>query len=146
MDSGSDNKWLIAGMEADVADNSEQESWFWGRVQKDWAGRLVQHGPRVELAFSGEKVEIDKDGEKIVVGTFGTPEEMVALVNQKDWNAYHITAIDNHMNHRINGHQITDAIDHQGTDRDEKGLIAVQVHVDAPSKVQFRNIRIKILD
>jgi hypothetical protein len=81
--------------------------------------------------------------DKKVVGSLGTTEEIQAKIKAEDWNDYRIVAKGNHLSHFINGAQTIDVKDDEAGAKE--GIIALQIHVGPPMKVQFRDIRIKKL-
>jgi hypothetical protein len=58
----------------------------------------------------------------------------------------HIIVKDNHMQHFVNGVLMSDVTDLDVQNRNNKGFIGVQVHVGPPMRVEYRNIKLKIID
>jgi hypothetical protein len=124
-----------------------------------YSGILYEEKARGILALRGEKVVIqgskvieqNRKGktvkrtvpDKKVVGSLGTTEEIQAKIKAEDWNDYRIVAKGNHLSHFINGAQTIDVKDDEAGAKE--GIIALQIHVGPPMKVQFRDIRIKKL-
>ncbi len=110
---------------------------------KHWTGALFQH-KRGAVAVRGTKVVIDADGKKDVE-KIADPDQLLKKVKHEDWNDYEIIARGPHITLKING-----VVMSQVTDNDRKmacrsGVIALQMHPGPPMKVQFKNLRIKIL-
>ena len=71
------------------------------------------------------------------------PEEKAKeLVKKDDWNEFVITAKGKHVTIDLNG---TRVIDRDDPKFDDKGIIALQVHVGPPMEVRYKDIEIKEL-
>jgi hypothetical protein len=57
-----------------------------------------------------------------------------------DWNTYEITAIGNHLVHKVNGNVTVDVTDNQPEERAESGVLGFQVHSGPPMKIELKNI------
>lgn len=121
----------IWGYQADIDETGE------------WTGCLFQHD-RWAVVKRGYKAWIDKDGNR-KEELFKDPKELLSAVKFKDWNEYEIKAIGNHIELFINGTKMCEVFDDDKQYSRRKGYIALQMHPGPPMKVQFRNIRIKIL-
>lgn len=121
----------IWGYQADIDETGE------------WTGCLFQHD-RWAVVKRGYKAWIDKDGNR-KEELFKDPKELLSVVKPKDWNEYEIRAIGNHIELFINGTKMCEVFDDDAKYSRRKGYIALQMHPGPPMKVQFRNIRIKIL-
>ncbi len=80
-----------------------------------------------------------------VTGSLGSTDELNVNIKSGDWNMCHLVVNGNRMKHYVNGVLMSDVTDHDSKNRKLNGLIGVQVHVGPPMKVEFRNIRLKIL-
>ncbi len=107
-----------------------------------WTGCLFEH-KRGGVAMRGEKVTIAKDGKK-EVARLGDPKELLSHVKKNDWNSYRVIASGPEVTLEINGVVMTQVRDLQSAARE--GVIALQMHPGPPMKVQFRNLRIKMLE
>lgn len=121
----------IWGYQADIDDTGE------------WIGALFQHD-RWAVAKRGYKVWIDENGNK-KEENFADSKALLEFIKQNDWNEYEIRAIGNHIQLFINGKLMCEAFDDDKKFARRKGYIALQMHPGPPMKIQFRNIRIKIL-
>lgn len=121
----------IGGYQADLAD----AGWIPGICYEE-AGRGI-------LAKQGQKVHIKADGEKETVEQFAEEADLQALVKANDWNDYEVVVKGNTAIHRINGHDFCIVVDDEEGKRADKGLLAFQMHVGPPMKVEFKDIRIK---
>ncbi len=126
--------WVVGGYQADM----EAGPTYTGILYEERMTRGI-------MAARGEKVVWNKDCKKEVVGSFGTSEELQAIIKQGDWNDYVIIAKGNHLQHFINGKQMVDVTDNCEEKRAMSGILALQLHAGPPMLVQFRNIQIKAL-
>jgi putative membrane-bound dehydrogenase-like protein len=126
------SKWVMSGYQADF-DAAGQ-----------WAGTLYEEKARGVLAKRGSKVVAGDKPE--VVGKTAEEKEIVDALKKEDWNSYTIVAQGNHLVQKLNGITTVDFTDNNADKRAAKGLIALQLHAGPPMTVQFRNIRIKMLD
>ena len=79
------------------------------------------------------------------IASLGDKKAVKKSVKNNDWNTMHIIANGNHMQHFVNGVLISEVTDLDTQNRSNKGFIGVQVHVGPPMKVEYKNIRLKIL-
>lgn len=125
-------KWRVSGYQADM-------DW-----ENAYTGICYGENFRGILANRGEKTVIGKDHKPIVAEKFADSTELAKSIKKQDWNEYHIIAKGNHIIQKINGKVMCEL-----TDEDEKarkdGIIALQIHAGDPMKVQFKNIRLKVL-
>ena len=127
-------KWVIGGYQADFD------------AAGGWTGSLYEEKGRGMLAKRGNKVVIGADGKKQNVGTTTPEKDIVAKIKKEGWNSYTIIAKGNHLIQKVNGNVTIDLVDRQESKRAMKGLLALQLHAGPPMLVQFKNIRIKMLD
>ena len=124
--------WDTSGYQADMEGGDQ------------WTGCLFEH-TRGGVSMRGQKVVIDKDGKKQVTA-IGDPKELLKKVKKEDWNSYRILARGPEITLEINGTVMCQAIDNQTGVAARDGVIALQMHPGPPMKVQFRNLRIKLLE
>ena len=110
---------------------------------QQWSGALFEHA-RGGIAMRGTQVAIDTDGSKQVT-VVADSDELQKRIKADDWNDYRIVARGSRITLDING-----VVMSQVDDRDEQhaarsGVIALQMHPGPPMKVQFRDLRIKVL-
>ena len=144
--------WDTSGYQADI-ENGDQ-----------WTGCLFEH-TRGGVAMRGEKVIIDQDGKKAVspVAVPGKVQELIAgsgapggnlsrsdallsQVKKGEWNSYTIIARGPEITLKINDIVMCQVTDQQAGMTAKDGVIALQMHPGPPMKVQFKNLRIKLLD
>jgi hypothetical protein len=124
------------------------EGWSAGGYQGDmdaanrYTGMLYEERGRGIVATRGQQVVIEPDGRFNVVGAVGDPAALGQAIDMSDWNTYEITAIDNHLVHRVNGRVTVDVVDNQVEERSSSGILALQIHTGAPMKAEFRNINL----
>lgn len=125
-----------------------------------YTGQNYEERGRTTLAYRGQKVTIPAmtTGSSqphvennawtgsIITGSLGNSDSLKAHIKVEDWNKCHLIVKGNHLQHYINGILMSDVIDNDTVNRKLKGLIGVQVHVGPPMKVEYRNIRMKLLN
>lgn len=123
-----------------------RDGWSAGGYQADmdfanrYTGMLYEEQGRGIVATRGQQVVIEPDGRFNVVGSVGDPDELARHINAGGWNTYEITAIDNHLVHRVNGRTTVDVTDNQVEERSMSGILGLQIHTGPPMRVEFRNI------
>ncbi|MBW8885313.1 MAG: DUF1080 domain-containing protein, partial [Planctomycetia bacterium] len=85
-------------------------------------------------------VIIDRDGTKWLV-----KETEPVKVDVAEWNEYMIIARGNHLIHKINGQVTVDVIDHQESEREQEGIVAIQIHQGPAMRVQVKDIVLREL-
>lgn len=111
----------------------------------DWIpGLHYEEKKRGILARRGQKVLIDSEGET-QEERFAEEAELGNYITHDEWNQYHVYANGDTMRASINGHLMHEVIDHSGQNL-EKGLLAFQLHVGPPMRVELRNIELKVFD
>jgi hypothetical protein len=124
--------WDTSGYQADMEAGDQ------------WTGCLFEH-TRGGVAMRGQKVIIGKDGKKQIT-SIGDSKELLKHVKKNDWNEYRVLAQGSDLTLEINGVIMAQATDNQTGKAAKDGIIAFQMHPGPPMKVQFKNLRIKILD
>jgi len=120
---------VVSGYQCDVVANTPE-----------YNGMLYEERGRRILSHTGEKVVIDSKGQPWVIGRM--PVKKFA---PDEWHDYRVLVRGNHYQHWIDGHLTADLLDFDEKGRSLEGVLAVQVHVGPPMKVQFKNFRIKHL-
>jgi len=106
-------------------------------------GILYEERGRGILAQRGKKVVIDENGKKEVSDLDFDEEKFKASVKMDQWNEYTISAKGNHIVQKINGITTVDLTDKQAEKASMKGILALQIHVGPPMKVEFKDIALK---
>lgn len=110
----------------------------------EYTGCLYEHD-RGLVAQRGERVRIDTAGKKTVT-TLGDADELLKHVRPNDWNDYRILAEGSNITLWINGVCMCQVEDHEEPFALKRGIIALQIHQGPPMKVEFKNLRIRMLD
>jgi hypothetical protein len=110
---------------------------------EQWTGCLFEH-TRGGVSMRGERTLIAPDGTKEGHGPWRS-QRLLAKVRPQEWNSYRIVARGSEITLEINGVVMCQAIDNQAGVAARDGVIALQMHPGPPMKVQFRNLRIKVL-
>ncbi len=131
--------------------------------KKNYTGQNYEERGRTTLAYRGEKVIVNTQdnasdpqslranitknawNKREVTGSLGSSDSLKALIKNNEWNACHIIAKGNRLQHFINGVLMSDVTDSDTVNRKLTGLLGVQVHVGPPMKVEYRNILLKKL-
>ena len=124
-------KWDTNGYQADMEDG------------KQWSGCLFEH-TRGGVAMRGESVVYDEDGTKHIE-PLGDPAKLLAKVKNREWNEYRIIAKGSKIKLLINGVLMAEVDDRDKKNAAKSGVIALQMHQGPPMKVQFKDLRIKML-
>ena len=91
-------------------------------------------------------MDIDSAGKRRVA-TVAETAHLQQTIHKEHWNTYKIEAVGPHLRHTINGQVMSEVIDREQEKLRQSGILALQVHVGPPMKVQFRNLflrRIKV--
>lgn len=127
--------------------------------QHRYTGQNYEERKRTTLAYRGQATEIpdptpENKGESKgnawtnlkVVDSVATDQQMQTLLKPNDWNEIEIKADGNKLTHLLNGKVVTVVTDNDSQNRKDKGLIGVQVHVGPPMKVQYKDMKIKVIE
>jgi hypothetical protein len=109
-----------------------------------FAGINYEEKGRGILAQRGQRVSIDQAGMK-TSESFGDGAELGKAIQAGQWNHYRVVADGARLSHYINGKLMSEVIDHQQAKAAAAGVLAFQIHVGPPMKIQFKNIRLKEL-
>ena len=120
-------RWIVSGYQADLEAGDK------------YSGILYEEGGRGILALRGKKVEIDVSG-RAQQKTMAKSEDLQKAIQQTGWNAYRIEASGQRLRQSINGQLMCEVVDRQEGKASSSGILALQVHVGPPMKVQFRNL------
>jgi hypothetical protein len=141
---------LVGGNSGIQFRSREVPEWdTWGyqadmEVGPQWTGALFQHD-RWAVGERGQKVEIDENGQKTIT-KIGDPAELQKVIKPEDWNEYEILAHGPEVILKINGVVMTHVVDRDKKLACQRGVIALQMHPGPPMKVQFKDLKIKVLD
>lgn len=123
----------LIGWQADI----DTKNW-WTGVIMEWTGRE-------KLAERGQRVHIRPDGSREVVGSLGSSDALATHIRPVgEWNDYTIRAVGGEISLTVNGVRMTELLDEDDR-RQLTGLLALQLHVGPPMRVQFKNLRLLTL-
>jgi hypothetical protein len=120
--------WSIGGYQCDIHPTPANNAMLY-----DERGRGI-------VALNGQAIIIDRDGQKWLV-----KETEPVKVDVADWNEYAVTARGNHLVHKLNGQVVADVTDHQESQRELEGLLAIQIHRGPAMKVEIKDIALREL-
>jgi hypothetical protein len=120
--------WSIGGYQCDIHPDLRNNAMLY-----DERGRAI-------VALNGQTVIIDRDGQKWLV-----KETEPVKANVAEWNEYTVIARGNHFIHKLNGQATADVIDHQESERELEGLLAIQIHRGPAMKVEIKDIVLREL-
>lgn len=109
-----------------------------------WLARLYDEFGRHTLAFRGEKTTFAADGTKETERSPMADEP--AWFKLSDWHEYHLICDGPHLTLKINDRIVAEVSDFDPEQQDFTGILAMQLHSGPPMTVQFKDIRIKILN
>lgn len=111
------------------------------------AGEMFGEGCRGHLLpFCGESVVIGPDDKRTETTKLADVDwKKSDYLKPNEWNEYTIVCEGNHIRQYINGVQTTELVDN-GARAHSKGFIGFQIHRGGGMRVEFKDMRIKILD
>lgn len=110
-----------------------------------WLGRVYEEAGRGLVAERGTRVSIAPDGRRWT-DPLPVAVDFKAVPKRDGWNIYEISARGSHLELRVNGKLFSVLDDHQSNAAKYAGKLAFQLHSGkGPSRIEFRNIRLKHL-
>ncbi len=109
----------------------------------DFLVRLYDEHGRHDLARRGQRATFDESGKATI-----EPIEAAAGdpgFKLEDWHEYDLACIGPRLTLKVNGKLMAEVTDNDPKNLDLQGILALQLHSGGPVKVQFKNIRLKIL-
>src|ERR1035437_2101294 len=106
-----------------------------GRQEDRLARRRARESARTHFAGNGAPG-----------GNLSRSAALLSQVNKGEWNSYTIIARGPEITLKINDIVMCQVTDQQAGMAAKDGVIALQMHPGPPMKVQFHNLRIKLLD
>jgi hypothetical protein len=132
--------YAMKGYQADI-DGKDKYNLGYPR----YSGQNYEERGRQFLALRGQKTIIGADSKPTVADSLGSKDELLKSINYDGWNELHIIARGNHLQHYLNGKLMSDVTDNDEQNRRFDGQIGVQVHVGPPMKIEYKDMRIKVL-
>ncbi len=113
----------------------------------NYTGIIYEEGGRGILAPRAQHVTIGGDGTRKASDEATCDEKaFLASIRAGDWNQSRVIARGSQITHMINGFVTARLDDGETGKASDKGIIALQLHVGDPMKVEFRKIRLKRFD
>lgn len=128
-----EEKFIVKGYQADIDATGRYNG-----INYEERGRGI-------LAERGEIIQISADGSKEKVDSSGDSAELQKKIDDAGWNRYRIVANGTTVQHFINDALMSEVRDLEESKAAKNGIIAFQIHVGPPMKVQFKNILLKKL-
>jgi hypothetical protein len=120
--------WSIAGYQCDIHPQAANNA------------MLYDERERGIVAQNGQTIIVDRDGAKWLV-----KETEPVKADVAEWNEYTVIARGNRLIHKLNGQVTVDVTDHQESQRELEGLLAIQIHRGPAMKVQIKDIMLREL-
>jgi hypothetical protein len=102
-------------------------------------------GGRGTMSNRGEKTTWDAENKRNNTKLAESAADLKKLIKVGDWNDVVLVAKGNHITYSINGHLMTDLTDDSPKALKE-GVLAFQLHAGYTMEIQFKDVRIKLLD
>ena len=102
-------------------------------------------GGRGTMSNRGEKTIWDADNKRHNEKLAGSGDDLKKFIKVGDWNDVVLVAKGNHITYSINGHLMTDLTDDSPKALKE-GVIALQLHAGFTMDIQFKDVKIKLLE
>ncbi|MCX7047750.1 MAG: DUF1080 domain-containing protein [Candidatus Sumerlaeota bacterium] len=141
---------LSRGANSGIQIRSEtRPDWDTYGYQADMTGNgsligFIYHHKYALVAGRGEKVVFAADGKK-TTDTIAAAAELLKNFKQDDWNTYRVVCHGPEIALYLNGVLMCQTTDHRVAPAAARGIIALQMHPGPPMKIQFKNIRIKVM-
>lgn len=113
-------------------------------LQTPWLVRLYDEYGRHTLALRGERTIFDSAGQRntsTIAEANGS-----AWFRLEDWHEYHLTCVGSKITLRVDGKLAADVEDLDRRRQELQGILALQLHSGPATIVQFKDIRLKILN
>jgi len=112
----------------------------------NYSGILYEEKGRGILCQRGARATIAADGTQQAGEPIADTAALQGVIKPGDWNEYRIVARGPLLRHFINGQVMSEVVDEQAEKRSLQGILALQVHVGPPMKVEFKDIRLQRLE
>lgn len=104
----------------------------------------VVRGYQADIADQRYMGILYEEGKRGILKDVADPAEVAKHIRAGDWNDYVITADGAHITQTINGHTTVDYTEASDAGAKE-GVLALQLHVGPPMKVEFKDVELKVL-
>ncbi len=109
-----------------------------------YAGINYEEKGRGILVQRGERVTIDQDGNK-QAERFAESSELGKHIKEGQWNHYRVVAKGPRLRHYINDQLMSEVTDEQKDKSASEGVLALQIHQGPPMVIQYKNVKIKVI-
>lgn len=105
--------------------------------------RLYDEHGRHNLALRGERTVFDENGKvaKEKIEEAAAPADFTL----EDWHEYDLICVGTKLTLKVNGKLMAETTDNDPKNLDLQGILGLQLHSGGPTKVQFKDIQLKIL-
>ncbi len=111
--------------------------------QPNYTAIMYEEQGRGIIALRGQAARIDAQG-KLAKTDFKEAARLQEVIHKDDeWNEYLIEAIGPRLRHFVNGELMSELVDEDSSKRSLSGVVALQLHVGPPMKVQFQDITLQ---
>ena len=124
---------LVWGYQADIAVSGPYLGGIWD-----------EYGSRRSLAARGENALIDEAGKRAVT-KFAEADSILKGINLQAWNQYHIIARGAQIILKINRQKTAEWVDREAGKAAASGVLAMPIIPGEPMKVQYKDLRLKVL-
>jgi len=134
---GQPRPWGIGGYQVDMvpAGGTGTAPWY----EEAGRGFLAEQGRITRITRGADGTVVRK-----LIGALG--DNIPAGIKPAgEWNSYHVIGIDNQLTAIVNGRVSAIVIDDDPQGRMLEGLLALQMHVGQPFRLEFKNVYLKVL-
>src|SRR5262245_20586937 len=143
-------RWVLRGYQFDI-DGAEWGKMLYERFAKPKGLELrrvtaqnYEERGRTFLALPGQLAYVGTGKTSRAVASLGNSEDLARSISD-GWNRVHLIVRGDQMIHILNDRVMSIVIDDDKANRRLEGYLGMQIHVGAPMKAEFRNIRLKTL-
>ncbi len=131
------NKWVVRGYQHEIRNENKFPN---------VSGFIYDEGgKRGRICLAGEKAVWNQDGKKVIENLIDA-KGFEKLFNLDGWNDVRIIAKGNHIQHYMNGTLILDFTDKHPKFALAEGILALQLHAGKPMWVEFKDVKMRVLD
>ncbi|MGC3966039.1 MAG: DUF1080 domain-containing protein [Pirellulales bacterium] len=121
-------RWSIGGYQCDIHPAAPNNA------------MLYHERGRGIVAQNGQTILVDPQGDK-----FLTAARDPVAVNTEEFHEYAVTAVGNHLVHKLDGKLTAEIFDYDPKGQSFEGLLAIQVHRGPAMRVQVKEVLLKVL-
>ena len=131
---GAVHPWCVGGYQYDLSPGGDIDGLFY--EERSQRGLGIPPGTAAVIAL---------DGRRWRRGVLADESRLREIHRNNDWNEAGIRAVGNRIEFTKNGEKMLELVDHDSAHRRVSGVIALQLHVGGPMKVQFKDVWLKDL-